>query len=49
MKAELTTLLVQAEEKLRAAKLLLQGMAWGDASSRAYYAAFHAVSGARVR
>lgn len=46
MKAELATLLAQAEEKLRAAKLLLQGRAWGDASSRAYYAAFHAVSAA---
>ena len=33
-----------AEEKLRAARLLLDGAAWGDASSRAYYAAFHAVS-----
>lgn len=37
-------LLAQAEEKLRAAQLLLHGRAWGDASSRAYYAAFHAVS-----
>jgi hypothetical protein len=35
-----------AEEKLRAARLLLQGKAWGDASSRAYYAAFHAASAA---
>lgn len=39
-------LLTQAEEKLRAASWLLQGRAWGDASSRAYYAAFHAVSAA---
>lgn len=39
-------LLAQAEEKLRAATLLLHGHAWGDASSRAYYAAFHAVSAA---
>jgi hypothetical protein len=30
MKAALATLLAQAEEKLRAAKLLLQGRAWGD-------------------
>lgn len=37
-------LLAQAEEKLRAATLLLHGRAWGDASSRAYYAAFHAIS-----
>jgi uncharacterized protein (UPF0332 family) len=40
----LTALLAMAEEKLRAARLLLEGEAWGDASSRAYYAAFHAVS-----
>jgi uncharacterized protein (UPF0332 family) len=46
MKAELASLLAQAEEKLRAAKLLVQGRAWGDASSRAYYAAFRAVSAA---
>lgn len=35
-----------AEEKLRASQLLIAGKAWGDASSRAYYAAFHAVSAA---
>ena len=46
MKPELATLLDVAEEKLRAARLLVQGGAWGDASSRAYYAAFHAVSAA---
>ena len=39
-------MLALAEEKLRAARLLLDGAAWGDASSRAYYAAFHAVSAA---
>lgn len=44
MKHALTALLTMAEEKLRAARLLLDGEAWGDASSRAYYAAFHAVS-----
>ena len=44
MKHALTALLAMAEEKLRAARLLLDGAAWGDASSRAYYAAFHAVS-----
>lgn len=44
MKQELKTMLTQAEEKLRAADLLLKGGAWGDAASRAYYAAFHAVS-----
>lgn len=46
MKSELMTLLSLAEEKLRAAHLLIAGGAWGDASSRAYYAAFHAVSAA---
>lgn len=44
MKEEIKAILAQAEEKLRAARLLLNGHAWGDASSRAYYAAFHAVS-----
>jgi uncharacterized protein (UPF0332 family) len=44
MKDELVTLLALAEEKLRAARLLLAGQAWGDAASRTYYAAFHAVS-----
>lgn len=44
MKGELRALLARADEKLRAARLLLQGGAWGDAASRAYYAAFHAVS-----
>ncbi len=44
MRHALTALLAMAEEKLRAARLLLEGEAWGDASSRAYYAAFHAVS-----
>ena len=46
MKPELATLLDVAKEKLRAARLVVQGGAWGDASSRAYYAAFHAVSAA---
>lgn len=44
MRQELVALLTLAEEKLRAANLLLAGGAWGDASSRAYYAAFHAIS-----
>ncbi len=44
MKGELRALLARAEEKLRAARLLLEGGAWGDAASRSYYAAFHAVS-----
>ena len=46
MSPELTALLALADEKLRAAGLLIAGGAWGDASSRAYYAAFHAVSAA---
>lgn len=46
MRSELTALFTLAEEKLRAAHLLIAGGAWGDASSRAYYAAFHAVSAA---
>jgi uncharacterized protein (UPF0332 family) len=46
VRAELTALLTLADEKLRAAGLLVAGGAWGDASSRAYYAAFHAVSAA---
>ncbi len=46
MRSELTALLTLADEKLRAASLLVAGGAWGDASSRAYYAAFHAVSAA---
>jgi len=44
VKGELRALLARAEEKLRAARLLLEGGAWGDAASRSYYAAFHAVS-----
>lgn len=44
MRDELKAMLAQADEKLRAARLLLEGSAWGDAASRAYYAAFHAVS-----
>lgn len=44
MRPELVALLALADEKLRAARLLVEGGAWGDASSRAYYAAFHAVS-----
>lgn len=39
-------LLRHAEEKLRAARVLLEADAPGDAASRAYYAAFHAVTAA---
>jgi uncharacterized protein (UPF0332 family) len=46
VRPELRALLALADEKLRAAGLLVAGGAWGDASSRAYYAAFHAVSAA---
>ena len=46
MSPELTALLALADEQLRAAGLLIAGGALGDASSRAYYAAFHAVSAA---
>lgn len=46
MRDELAALLALSDEKLRAAQLLVAGGAWGDASSRAYYAAFHAVSAA---
>lgn len=46
MKDEVEAMLALAEEKLRAAELLLEGGAWADAASRAYYAAFHAVSAA---
>jgi uncharacterized protein (UPF0332 family) len=46
VRSEFTALLALADEKLRAAGLLVAGGAWGDASSRAYYAAFHAVSAA---
>lgn len=38
MTDEIKAMLAQGEEKLRAARLLLEGSAWGDASSRAYYA-----------
>lgn len=44
VKDEFKAMLAQSEEKLRAARLLLDGGAWGDASSRAYCAAFYAVS-----
>ncbi len=44
MKDEVQAMLALAEEKLRAAGLLLEGRAWADAASRAYYAAFHSVS-----
>lgn len=39
-------LLAHARSKLEAARVLLEARAPGDAASRAYYAAFHAVSAA---
>jgi len=44
VKEEIRAMFAQSEEKLRAAKLLLEGRAWSDAASRAYYAVFHAIS-----
>jgi uncharacterized protein (UPF0332 family) len=41
---DLKVLLDKASQKLDAAKLLLDGQHWDDAASRAYYAAFTAVS-----
>jgi uncharacterized protein (UPF0332 family) len=43
---ELDRLLAHARAKLEAGRILLAGRAPGDAASRAYYAAFHAVSAA---
>jgi hypothetical protein len=39
-----SALLAHARAKLDAARVLLEARAFGDAASRAYYAAFHAVS-----
>jgi uncharacterized protein (UPF0332 family) len=43
---EVAGLLAHARAKLQAARVLLEADAPGDAASRAYYAAFHAVSAA---
>jgi hypothetical protein len=43
---EVDGLLAHARGKLEAARVLLEAHAPGDAASRAYYAAFHAVSAA---
>lgn len=40
----MAALITHARSKLNAARVLLDARAWGDAASRAYYAAFHAVS-----
>jgi uncharacterized protein (UPF0332 family) len=44
VKQQCLALLVTAESKLDAARILLRERLAGDAASRAYYAAFHAVS-----
>lgn len=44
MSGEISAILAKAEDKLRIAEVLLREAAWDDAVSRAYYAAFHAVS-----
>ena len=44
MNPTIEIMLSKAESKLRIAELLLAEQAWEDAVSRAYYAAFHAVS-----
>jgi uncharacterized protein (UPF0332 family) len=44
LNSELEQLLQKAEEKLRVAALLIKEDAPSDAASRAYYAAFHAVT-----
>ena len=44
MKEDVLTLLEKARGKLRAAEHLLLAEAWDDVASRAYYAAFHAIS-----
>lgn len=46
MTPQVDALLKHADEKLRAARVLLDAEAPGDAASRAYYAAFHAVTAA---
>lgn len=44
MRAEIDAVLQKAAEKLRVAEILVAAGAWEDAASRAYYAAFHAIS-----
>jgi uncharacterized protein (UPF0332 family) len=41
---EINAVLEKAAEKLRVAEILVAARAWDDAASRAYYAAFHAIS-----
>lgn len=42
--ATIAEIIKRAEEKLLAAKVLRDNRLWNDASSRAYYASFHAIS-----
>lgn len=44
MTPQIDAVLAKAGEKLRVAEMLLANGAWDDAVSRAYYAAFHAIS-----
>jgi len=44
LKEEIRSILGKASAKPEAARILLGADAWDDAASRAYYAAFHAVS-----
>jgi len=44
MTPQIEAVLRKAAEKLRVAEMLVANGAWDDAVSRAYYAAFHAVS-----
>lgn len=44
MSPAIRDILETAEAKLKAAELLLREHIYGDAASRAYYAAFHAIS-----
>ena len=46
MNPELAAIMEKARAKLRAANVLLESGSWSDAGSRAYYAAFHAISAA---
>ncbi|WPL19392.1 HEPN domain protein [Thiorhodovibrio winogradskyi] len=44
MTPQIDAVLQKAAEKMRVADILVAASAWGDAASRAYYAAFHAIS-----
>jgi len=44
VRLQIDAVLHKAAEKLRVAEMLAANGAWDDAASRAYYAAFHAIS-----